>query len=72
MGVLVTGCSPQEVCTWEQTHLLGALMVLHNLCVFLVTGASAKADECRLVELQLEVALRCVVLHGIYVGIFCG
>ena len=47
-------------------------MVVHYVCVFLVTGASAKADECRLVELQLEVALRCVVLHGIYVGIFCG
>ena len=47
-------------------------MVVHYVCVFLVTGASAKADECRPVELQLEVALRCVVLHGIYVGIFCG
>ena len=70
--MLVAGCSPQEVCTWEQTHLLGAVMVLHYVCGFLVTGASAKADECRLVELQLEVALRCVVLHGIYVGIFCG
>ena len=47
-------------------------MVVHYVCVFLVTGASAKADECRLVELQLEVALRGVVLHGIFVGIFCG
>ena len=37
-----------------------------------VTGASAKADECRVVELQRDVALRCVVLYYLFVGIFCG
>ena len=70
--MLAVGCSPQEVCTWEQTHLLRAVMVLHYFCGFLVTGASAEADACRVVELHREVALRCIVLYGIFVGIFCG
>ena len=47
-------------------------MVLYDICGFLVAGASAKADECRVVELQLEVALRCVVPYGMLVGIFWG
>ena len=56
-SVAMVFCSPQEVCTEEETHHLGAVVVLYYVCGLVVAGAHAEAAECRLVELQCEMAL---------------
>ena len=71
-SVAMVFCSPQEVCTEEETHHLGAVVVLYYVCGLVVAGAHAEAAECRLVELQREVALRRAMSRRLLCWYFLG